>query len=88
MPTTDSAAKRARVNKKKRAINKKRKQKMKTAINEFEEAVANNDVELAEEKLREAKQNIDKVASKGTIHKNTAARKKSKLDRKFNQLSE
>ncbi len=87
MPTTDSAAKRARVNKKKRAINKKRKQKMKTAISEFEEAVANNDVDLAEEKLREAKQNIDKVTSKGTLHKNTAARKKSKLDRKFNQLT-
>jgi small subunit ribosomal protein S20 len=88
MPTTDSAAKRARVNEKKRKINKNRKEKMKTAIKEFEEAVAEKDVDLAAEKLREAKQTIDKATSNGTLHKNTAARKKSKLDRKYNQISE
>jgi len=87
MPTTDSADKRARLNKKKRARNKKRKERMKTIINEFEEAVENKKVDLAEEKLRKAKQTIDKVAGKGTIHKNTAARKKSKLERRFNELA-
>ncbi|GAB6100237.1 30S ribosomal protein S20 [Halanaerocella petrolearia] len=86
MPTTDSADKRARTNRKKGEINKGRKSKMKTAINNFHEAVAEEDIELAKERLQEAKQVIDKVASKGTIPKNRAARKKSKLDRKFNQL--
>lgn len=87
MPTSEAAKKRVRTSAKKTEINKKRKNKMKTAIKNFEEAVSNKDLELAEERLKEAKKTIDKCASKSILHKNTAARKKSKLDRKFNEIS-
>jgi len=82
-----SAQKRIRIIEKKTAINKARKSKMKTAIRRFEEAVAAGDVALAQEKLNNAKKVIDKTAAKGTIHKNNAARKKSKLEKKFNELT-
>jgi len=82
-----SAQKRIRIIEKKTAINKVRRSKMKTAIRRFEEAVAAGDVTLAQEKLNNAKKVIDKTAAKGTIHKNNAARKKSKLEKKFNELT-
>ncbi|MCK8825208.1 30S ribosomal protein S20 [Fuchsiella alkaliacetigena] len=87
MPSSDSAAKRARVAEKKRKRNKALKLKIKDAVKDFETAIENQDKDLAEEKLREAKQIIDKSTSKGLFHKNTAARKKSKLDRQFNKLA-
>ncbi|OCL25234.1 30S ribosomal protein S20 [Orenia metallireducens] len=87
MANSKSAQKRIRIIEKKTAINKVRKSKMKTAIRRFEEAVAAGDVTLAQEKLNHAKKVIDKTAAKGTIHKNNAARKKSKLDKKFNELT-
>ncbi|WP_408954880.1 30S ribosomal protein S20 [Natroniella sp. ANB-PHB2] len=87
MPTSESAKKRVRVTKKKTELNRQRKEEVKLAIKDFEEAVAAGNVELAEEKLKEAKKTIDKSTNKGLFHKNTAARKKSKLDRKFNKLT-
>ncbi|PRX28358.1 SSU ribosomal protein S20P [Orenia metallireducens] len=87
MANSKSAQKRIRIIEKKTAINKARKSKMKTAIRRFEEAVAAGDVALAQEKLNNAKKVIDKTAAKGTIHKNNAARKKSKLEKKFNELT-
>ena len=87
MANSKSAQKRIRIIEKKTAINKVRRSKMKTAIRRFEEAVAAGDVTLAQEKLNNAKKVIDKTAAKGTIHKNNAARKKSKLEKKFNELT-
>ncbi|MCK8826962.1 30S ribosomal protein S20 [Natroniella acetigena] len=87
MPTSKSAKKRVRVTEKKTKRNRQRKEKVKIDIKEFEEAVTAGNVELAEEKLKEAKKTIDKFTNKGLFHKNTAARKKSKLDRKFNKLT-
>lgn len=87
MATSKSAQKRIRTIEKKTAINKSRKSAMKTAIKRFEEAVAAGNVDLAKEKLSNAKKIIDQTAAKGTIHKNNAARKKSKLDKAFNELT-
>ena len=50
--------------------------------------MANNDVESAQAKLLEATSLIDKSVSKGVLHKNTAARKKSALAIKFNNLNQ
>ncbi len=57
---------------------------MKTVIKEVEEAIVAKNVELVREKLREAMSIIDKTASKGTIHRNKAARKISRLNQKVN----
>ena len=52
---------------------------MKTAIKNVEKAVLNKDKEKASETLKVAIKRIDKAVSKGILHKNTAARKKSRL---------
>ncbi|TDX51082.1 30S ribosomal protein S20 [Orenia marismortui] len=87
MANSKSAKKRIRVSEKRTAINKNRKSQLKTAVKRFEEAVEAGNVEAAKEKLNTAKKIIDKTAAKGTIHKNNAARKKSKLDKLFNDLT-
>ena len=52
---------------------------MKTSIKKFEEAFKSGDKENIAASLNKAYKLIDKAVSKGTIHKNTAARKKSRL---------
>ncbi len=87
MPTSKSAQKRVVTSQKRTEINKKRREQLKTSIKKFEEAVESNNVEMAKEELINAKKVIDKSVSKGIIHKNNAARKKSRLDRLFNKLT-
>jgi len=60
---------------------------MKTAIRRFETALQNDNLEVAREKLQKLIRIIDKLTSKGIIHKNTAARKKSRLTLKINKLA-
>lgn len=81
-----SAIKRARQSEKRRLRNRARKTRMKTAIKAVEAAMATKNPELVMEKLREAMSIIDKTASKGTIHKNKAARKISRLHQKVNKF--
>ena len=76
-------AKRARKAEQNRLRNAANKSAMKTAIKRFEAALASSDLELAREKLKKAISLIDKNVVKGIIHRNTAARKKSRLVRLF-----
>lgn len=87
MPKLQSAKKRMRQDVKRRARNRWRKDQVKQAVKSFETALHDGDVADASEKLREAYKKLDQVAAKGTIHKNAAARKKSRLTRKLNQLA-
>ncbi len=87
LPNIKSAKKRVRVTRKKTLRNKRVKTLVKTAIKKFEEAVNKHDVEKAREELRNATKTIDKAATKGVIHKNNAARKKSRLTAKFNEIA-
>lgn len=80
------AKKRARQNIKKKTINRARKSQVKTQVKHFEEALAKGDIEAAKEQLRLVTQKLDKTASTSTMHKKTAARKKSRLTRRFNAL--
>jgi small subunit ribosomal protein S20 len=80
------AKKRARQNVKKRTINRARKSQVKTQIKHFEAAVSKGDAEAASEQLRLVTQKLDKTAAKSTMHKKTAARKKSRLAKKLNAL--
>lgn len=61
---------------------------MKTAIKKFNEAVASGDVASATTSLALSLKLIDSTASKGVIHKNTADRKKSRLQLRFNKLEQ
>ena len=81
MPNIKSAIKRVKVNEQKRANNIAAKSSMRTAVKNAEVAIANNG-ENAKDALLAASKALDKAASKGLIHKNAAARKKSRLAKK------
>jgi small subunit ribosomal protein S20 len=81
-----SAKKRVRQNAKRRMINRARKSQIKTQTKHFEQALSDGDAKAAEEQYRLAVIRLYKAASKSTMHKRTAARKKSRLAKKLNQL--
>lgn len=83
MANIKSAIKRAEVAEERRRQNQSVKSMVKTSVRKFEEALASGDSAQAEDKLRAASRTIDKAASKGVLHKNTAARKKAKLARRL-----
>lgn len=87
MPNTKSAEKRIRQTEKRTARNRRIKSMVKTSIRRFEEAVQSGDADSARIKLLSASRQIDKAAAKGVLHKNTAARKKSKLAREMNRTA-
>lgn len=81
-----SAKKRVRQNLKRRARNRARKEAIKVEVKAFQAALTAGDPAKAAEQLRKVVSRLDRVASKNTIHKNTAARKRSRLTRKLNKL--
>ncbi len=83
-----SAKKRARQNTKRRTTNRARKSMVKTQIKHFEDALKNEDVQTAEERLKLVVTKLDKVASTSTMHKKTAARKKSRLSKRLNAIKD
>jgi len=82
-----SAKKRILVNRTKAARNKSIKSAVKTSIKKVEAAVASQDKDAAKVALAEATSTIDKAASKGVYHKNTSARKVSRLNKAVNSLA-
>lgn len=83
-----SARKRVRQNTKRRTINRARKNMVKTQIKKFEQALDSGDLDKANEQFRLTVKKLDKIAAKGTMHKNTVARKKSKLAKMLKGLAE
>ncbi|AOT58806.1 MULTISPECIES: 30S ribosomal protein S20 [Streptomyces] len=83
MANIKSQIKRNKTNEKARLRNKAVKSSIKTAIRKAREAAASGDVEKATAAAREASRKLDKAASKGVIHKNAAANKKSALASKL-----
>ncbi len=88
MAKSKTPAKRARTAEANRLRNKAQKSRLKTTIKSYEASLTSNDIDSAREKLLEATSMIDKSVSKGILHKNTAARKKSALTIKLNKLSQ
>ena len=78
--------KRARQNAKSRAINRTRKSRVKTQIKHFESALSSGDVEAAREQYGLIVKELDKTAATSTMHKKTAARKKSRLAKQLSSL--
>jgi len=81
-----SAKKRVRQNAKRNRINRARKSQIKTQIKRFEQALSVGDAKAASEQYRLVVEKLDKIAGSSTMHKNTAARKKSRLAKKLNSL--
>ena len=81
-----SAKKRVRQNTRKRALNRARRSQVKTQIKHLETALTKGDATAAQEQLRLVAQKLDKVAATSTMHKKTAARKKSRLARRVNAV--
>jgi len=79
-----SAKKRVRQNLKRRARNRARKEQMKEQTKAFNAALSSGELEKAAVELNKAAQQFDRIATKGTIHKNTAARKRSRLAKRLN----
>ena len=87
MANIKSAKKRILVIETKTLRNKTIKSKIKTLVKKVELAVAENDKAAAEAALKVATSEISKAASKGVFHKNTAARKVSRLTKAVNAMA-
>ena len=79
MANIKSQIKRIRTNEKARERNKAVKSELKTAVRHTREAVAAGDKEKAQAALVQASRKLDKAVSKGVIHKNQAANRKSAI---------
>ena len=88
MPNKPSAKKRVRQTERRTATNKSRKTKMRSAIRQVEDAVKAGDKKAASAALKTAEPAIMRAAGKGVIHKNTGARKVSRLAASVKRLSD
>ena len=87
MANIKSAQKRIRVTEAKTIRNRMVKSALKTVIKKFEATVATKNADEAKTALTKVVKALDMAASKGIIHKNMAARKKSRLAAKLNALN-
>ena len=79
MANTPQSKKRARQNESRFAINKARRSRIRTYLRKVEEAIASGDKDAAAIALRSAQPELMRGVTKGIVHKNTAARKMSRL---------
>jgi len=86
MANSASAEKRVRQNERNRLRNKARKSALKTETRKFLEALHVGDWNKAQEMFPRLQQEIDQVAAKGTLHRNTAARRKALLASRLNAV--
>ncbi|NOQ46504.1 MAG: 30S ribosomal protein S20 [Desulfobulbaceae bacterium] len=86
MATHKSAKKRDRQSKVRRMRNRMNKTRMRNVVRQVEEALVAGSEDQARKALQEAIPVIQKTAAKGTIHKNTASRKVSRLTRRVNRM--
>ncbi|MDG4789266.1 30S ribosomal protein S20 [Micromonospora sp. WMMD1102] len=87
MANIKSQIKRNRQNEKRRLRNKSVKSSLKTAIRKFHEATESGDAAKATELMRDASRKLDKAVSKGVIHQNQAANRKSAIAKRLESLS-
>jgi small subunit ribosomal protein S20 len=87
MANHKSAEKRVRQNAKRNEINRANRSKLRTQIKKLRAAIAHNDKSQSGELLSPTVSLIDKAVNKGVIHKNTAARYKSRLTKHVAEVS-
>ena len=81
-----SSQKRHRQSLKRAELNKSRRTQIKTHIRKVKDALLSQDAEAAETAFRDATKVLDRNAGRGTLHPNTAARRKSRLAKQINAL--
>ena len=86
MANIKSQLKRIKTNAKRTERNKAVKSEIRTWVRKFREAAATGDKDASEAALRQASKKLDKAVSKGVIHKNQAANKKSAMAKAHNAL--
>jgi small subunit ribosomal protein S20 len=82
-----SALKRARQTEKRTLVNRANKSRLRTALRGLREAIATGDRKAAQSGFSATASVIDKAVQKGTIHRNTAARYKSRLSARLNAVA-
>ncbi len=87
MANTPQSKKRARQVERRTEVNKARRSRIRTFLRKVEEAIASGNQEAAREALRQAQPELARGASKGVMHKNTVARKMSRLSSRVKALS-
>ena len=87
MPNIKSASKRVQLSRARNAKNRAEKSLLKTNMKKFEAAVVEGNREAAESAYKVAVKTVDRAATKGLIHKNNAAHKKSAMTLKLNKLA-
>lgn len=88
MPQSRSANKDVRQNAKRRAMNHWRKRRIKDQSKSFLDALASKDIALAETEFSKFCGLVDKISCTSTMHKNTAARRKSRFSRRLRDLKQ
>ncbi len=86
MANIKSQIKRIKTNEKARLRNKSVKSALKTSVRRFREAAESGDKVLAEQQLKTASRDLDKAVSKGVIHSNQAANRKSAMALRYQSL--
>ncbi len=87
MANTAQSKKRARQNEARFAVNKARRSRIRTTLRKVEEAIASGDKDAATAALRAAQPELMRGVTKGVFHKNTAARKMSRLSSRVKSLA-
>ena len=82
-----SVLKRERQDRVRNLRNRSRRSNLRTVIKKIHASIDDNNIEQTQAALQEAISTIDRAASKNTIHRNSAARQKSRLMRKVNALT-
>ncbi|NQU75212.1 MAG: 30S ribosomal protein S20 [Planctomycetes bacterium] len=84
MANSLSSKKRIRQNLNRQLRNRRRKESVKLVVRDFKDKLSHGDTPAAAEALKEVYKKIDQITAKGTLHKNTAARRKSSLAKQLN----
>lgn len=87
MANTASARKRIRQTERRTERNRARKSQMRTAVKKVELAIASGDKSAANDALRAAQPELQRAASRGVTHKNTIARKMSRLNARIKAIA-
>ncbi|MDG1739234.1 MAG: 30S ribosomal protein S20 [Paracoccaceae bacterium] len=87
MANSPQAKKRARQNEARFAVNKARRSRIRTHLRKVEEAIAGGDQAVAKAALQEAQPELMRGVTKGVMHKNTVARKMSRLSARVKAMA-
>ena len=87
MANSPQAKKRARQNTSRMLINKNRRARIRTYLRKVEEAIASGDKDAAKAALQSAQPELMRGVTKGIMHKNTAARKMSRLNARVKAIA-